>query len=105
MKKLYFLFLLLAFCALLALAASAADGSSAASEVNPVLVGVIVGVAAGLVSAGVALFFMCRSMNTVRKEKSADGYIADGSFELEECRDVFLYSHVTRIRVNNNNKR
>ena len=74
------------------------------SEVVWIAVGVGAGV--GLLTAGIALFLMCRAMSTVRKQKNADTYMADGSFRLSECRDVFLYSRVSRVRVNtNSNKR
>lgn len=105
MKKIYFICFSALFCALLAVACFAAEGAEATQEVNPVLVGIIVGAVGGLIAAGVTLFFMCRAMNTVRKEKNADGYAADGSFHLDECRDVFLFSRVTRVRVSSNNKR
>ncbi len=60
-----------------------------------------------LVIAGIIMFFLYRSMSTVRKQKGADSYADDGSFSLSESRDVYLYSRTTRTRINtnNNNKR
>ena len=48
---------------------------------------------------------MKRAMSTVRKQKRADSYVKRDSFSLIESRDLFLYSTVTRIRINNNNNR
>lgn len=88
---------------LLTLAVSASDGAAAGDDT--LLIAIVTGVAVGLAAAGIALFFMVRSMNTVRKQKNADTYVADGSFRLTENRDVFLYSRVSRVRVNTSNKR
>ena len=44
-------------------------------------------------------------MSTVRKQKRADVYVEKDSVSLTESRDIFLYSTVTRVRVNTNNKR
>jgi len=105
MKKLYFCLLCLLFCGVLSLAVLAAE-ESAESMPSPILIAVLVGLGVGLLTAGITLFCLCRAMNTVRKKGNAAGYVKDGSFRLSECRDVFLYSRVSRVRINtNNNKR
>ena len=58
-----------------------------------------------LVVSLIVVLLMKRALNTVRKQKSADGYAEEGSFSLTESRDIFLYSTVTRIRVNTSNKK
>ena len=95
------LFISLAF--VLSLSVAAADGTE--STENSTLLYILIAVLIGLLAAGVSLFFMYRSMSTVRKQKRADEYVDEGSFALSECRDVFLYSRVTRVRVNTNNKK
>ena len=103
MKKLTFCLLLFALASLLSLAASASDGGTSSNDVT--LIAILVGVITGLLAAGLSLFFMVRAMSTVRKKKNADEYVADGSFRLTESRDVFLYSRVSRVRVNTSNNR
>ena len=95
------LFISLAF--VLSVSIAAADGTEGSE--NSTLLYVLIAVFVGLLSAGVSLFFMYRAMSTVRKQKRADEYVDEGSFALSECRDVFLYSRVTRVRVNTNNKK
>lgn len=106
MKRLYFIFLLFGFSLLLSLCACAAE-AGVSEEGTEIWIPVLVALGIGLAAAGITLFFMYRSMSTVRKQRHADDYADSGSFRLSECRDVFLYSRVTRIRVNtnNNNKR
>ena len=101
-KALLTLPLLLSLSLLLSVGVSAEAGSSGGS--NP-LVLILISVLIGLAVAGVSLFFMYRSMSTVRKQKRADAYVDEGSFALSERRDVFLYSRVTRIRVNTSNNK
>lgn len=48
----------------------------------------------------IAVLLMKRALNTVRPERAADRYTKEGSFSLTECRDIFLYSTVTRVRIN-----
>ena len=95
------LFLTLAF--MLSVSIAAADGTE--STQDSTLLYILIAVFFGLLAAGVSLFFMYRAMSTVRKQKRADEYVDEGSFALSECRDVFLYSRVTRVRVNTNNKK
>ncbi len=105
MKKITFLLLCALFATLFSVASFAADGQMNVSQ-SAVLIAVLVGLGVGLAAAGVTLFLMCRAMSTVRKKGSAAGYEEKDSFRLSECRDVFLYSRVSRVRVNtNNNKR
>ena len=103
MKRTFFLFLLSLLFSLL-LCVQAGAQSEAASSENAIAY-VVIAVAVGLTAAGITLFFMWRSMSTVRKQKRADAYADEGSFALTECRDVFLYSRVTRIRVKTNNSK
>lgn len=52
----------------------------------------------GLIVAGLIVAVMCRSMNTVRRQKSAQSYVFPGSYDLYHMNDAFLYSNVTKVR-------
>lgn len=83
--------------ALLMLPASAADGSlSDDTVVIRVVVAVMIGI---LLALGIVLL-MKRSMSTVRYQKRADNYVNDNSFSLTDARDIYLYSTVSRVRIN-----
>ena len=106
MKKSILLLLALALICALPLGVGATDGTgtgstSTADPVAVVVISLFIGLAVGLT----VTLLMKRAMSTVRKQKRADSYTRMGSFSLEESRDLFLYSTVTRVRVNTNNKR
>jgi Ca2+/H+ antiporter len=102
MKKIFILCVLLLVGMMLAIPASASDGSSLADSVPfRVAIAIILGI---LLALGV-VFLMKRSMSTVRYQKRADGYVNDGSFSLTDARDIYLYSTVSRTRINNDNNR
>lgn len=104
MKKFLLIFTAsLALALLLSVSASATDGSGSGG--SNTLLYIVIALFVGLLAAGVSLFFMYRAMSTVRRQKRADAYVDEGSFSLSECRDVFLYSRVTRVRINTNNKK
>ncbi len=104
MKRFLFtLSLLLALAFVLCISVAATDGTE--STGNNALLYILIAIFVGLLTAGVSLFFMHRAMSTVRKQKRADEYVDEGSFALSECRDVFLYSRVTRVRVNTSNNK
>lgn len=52
----------------------------------------------GIVISGVVVFIMRLSMNTKRAQRCAGEYVKDGSWNLTQHRDVFLYSNVTKTR-------
>ena len=52
----------------------------------------------GIVIAGIAILVIGRSMNTKRTQRGASGYIKDGSWNLTQHSDIFLYSNVTKQR-------
>ena len=57
---------------------------------------VVVALIVGVIIAFFALSSMKSAMNTAVAQASASDYIVDGSFELPNCRDIYLYSNVTR---------
>lgn len=102
MKKSMLFLLALLLVAALMLPAYATDGEQAAPADDTVLkvaVCLLIGLAAGITVA----LLMKRSMSTVRKQQRADSYVREDSFSLTEARDLFLYSTVTRVRINNSN--
>ena len=103
MKKLTLPFITLLLFGIVSLPVSASEGTTATYDpLSVVLVSLGIGLVVGLVT----VLLMWRGMSTVRKQKRADNYTREGSFSLEESRDLFLYSTVTRVRVNtSNNKR
>ncbi|MBE6655775.1 MAG: hypothetical protein E7609_02755 [Ruminococcaceae bacterium] len=103
MKKLFAFLLTLLLSAVAAFPAYATDGTQAAADdtLLKIIVCLVIGLAVGLT----VTLLMKRSMSTVRKQKRADVYVEKDSFSLTESRDIFLYSTVTRVRVNNSNNR
>lgn len=56
----------------------------------------------GIVAAGITVFVMRLSMNTKRTQRTATDYMKDGSWDLYQHRDLFLYSNVTKTRRQEN---
>lgn len=52
----------------------------------------------GIVIAGIVVLIMRLSMNTKRSQHSASVYMTDGSWNLTQRQDIFLYSNVTKTR-------
>lgn len=63
----------------------------------------LIAIAIGLAAAGITIFVMRSKMNTARAQVGAGNYMTDGSFDLYRCRDIYLYSHTSRIRKAENN--
>ena len=53
---------------------------------------------AGLTAAGISLAVMRSSMNTKRSQRNAGAYLEEGSWNLYQHKDLFLYSNVTKTR-------
>ena len=105
MKKLVFLLALL-FAVMTLAVAVCADTMPPSAEPTPagdgILTRVLVAVGIALVIAVIAVLIMVRGMSTVRPAKTADGYVKKNSFRLTESRDIYLYSRISRVRINNN---
>ena len=56
----------------------------------------------GIVAGGVTVLVMKASMNTKRKQRSAQDYIKQGSYKLHTRQDIFLYSRVAKTRRQEN---
>lgn len=57
---------------------------------------VLVALVVGAIVAAIALSVMKSGMNTAVAQAAASDYIVDGTFQLPNCRDIYLYSNVTR---------
>lgn len=64
-----------------------------------IAISMAVGLGIGLVAVGV----MAAQMKSVRSQNSAADYVRPGSMQLNNSRDIFLYSHVTRTAKPKNN--
>ena len=56
----------------------------------------------GVIAGGLTVLIMKGSMNSKRKQRSAQEYIKQGSYNLRTCQDMFLYSHVSKVRRQQN---
>ena len=57
----------------------------------------------GAAMAGICLLVMRSSMNTKKPQRSAENYMTDGSYQLRQHQDLFLYSNISkRSRPQNN---
>lgn len=53
----------------------------------------------GAVVGAVVVVIMRASMNTKRSQRSAGTYMQDGSYHLRTHQDLFLYSNVSKVRI------
>ena len=104
MKKIFALLLAILLPTVTALPACAQEQAQTATG-DDTLVKIVVCILIGLAVGITATLLMKRGMSTVRKQKRADVYVKKDSFSLTESRDIFLYSTVTRVRVNNNKRK
>lgn len=58
-----------------------------------------IGIVVGLISVMVMKF----QMKSVRKQNHAGDYMVGGSFDLTRSHDIFLYSHVSRVAIQQSN--
>ena len=56
----------------------------------------------GTAAAGIAVAVMAGSMNTKRRQHSAGSYLREGSYDLKNRQDIFLYSNVSKVRREQN---
>ncbi len=64
-----------------------------------ILVSLIVGAA----TAGFAVWYMTSKHKGVKFQRGANSYMLRNTFRLDRSRDVYLYSHVTRVKKPQNN--
>ena len=68
------------------------DKAKGFHTVKKVLISLIIGLAVG----GITVLVMKSKLNSVGRQSGAANYVIPGSFILNESRDLFLYSNVTR---------
>lgn len=71
-------------------------------ESKPLVIVFLGSLLVGAVAAGIAVLIMRSSMNTKRRQHSAQSYLKPGSFDLRTRRDLFLYSRTTKVRRQEN---
>lgn len=67
-------------------------------ESEPLVILFLGALLVGAVAAGITVLIMRSSMNTKRRQHSAQSYLKPGSYNLHTHRDLFLYSRTTKVR-------
>lgn len=57
----------------------------------------------GAVTAAIAVMVMAGTMNTKKRQYSAGDYVREGSYDLKNRQDIFLYSNVSKVKREQNN--
>lgn len=57
----------------------------------------------GAVAAAITVMIMASTMNTKRTQYSAGDYVREGSYDLKNRQDIFLYSNVSKVKREQNN--
>ena len=66
---------------------------------QPRHVNVWISIVIGAVIGGITVLIMRACMNTKRPQRSAGSYLNDSSYHLRTNQDLFLYSNVTKTRI------
>lgn len=66
---------------------------------QPQRVNILISIAIGAVIGAITVLIMRACMNTKRPQRSAGSYLNDSSYHLRTNRDLFLYSNVTKTRI------
>jgi uncharacterized protein len=66
-------------------------------EIKDLIIAIVIAGALALVGALILIFSKKAQLTSVKFNHGAEGYQDDGSFELTNSRDVFLYKNVTRV--------
>ena len=61
-------------------------------------INILVALAIGLVAGGITTSVMQAGMRTAKPQRSAQSYMKTGSYYLSGQRDIFLYSHTSKVR-------
>ena len=60
---------------------------------------ILISLAIGIVAGGITVLIMRGAMNTKRPQRSAVNYMNDSSYHLRTNQDMFLYSNVSKTRI------
>lgn len=66
---------------------------------QPRHVSIWISIVIGAVVGGITVLIMRACMNTKRPQRSAGSYLNDSSYHLRTNQDLFLYSNVTKTRI------
>lgn len=70
---------------------------------EPGQVNIWISIVIGVVAGGVTVLIMRGAMNTKRRQRSAANYMNDSTYHLRTNLDMFLYSNVTKTRIQEDN--
>ena len=76
----------------------AADGDVAAKSGGNVFVHILIALAIGFVVAFIVTGVMKGKLKSVRPNNAAANYTRDGSFDVAESREIFLYKKTSKTR-------
>lgn len=62
----------------------------------------LIALGSGLLIAGIVLLILRSKMKTAKAQHGAHSYINDSSYDLFRCHDIYLYSHTTKVRKQQN---
>lgn len=79
------------------------DGDTGAGSVLPPPMWILISIAVGVITALIVVGIMKGKLKTVKMQASANNYLKNGSLNITDSSDIFLYSNVTRTAKPKNN--
>ncbi len=73
------------------------------AEVSAPLTQFFISLVIGSLAGGITLLVMRSGMKTAKHQYGAGNYMVESSYDLFQCRDIYLYSHTTKVRKPENN--
>lgn len=103
MKKLKYVFTLFLALSLMisfvCFVSFAADGSSASKSGNNLFIHILIALAIGFLVAFIVTAVMRSKLKSVRPNNAAANYTREGSFNVTESREIFLYEETTKTKI------
>ena len=79
------------------------DGDTGTGSVLPPPMWILISIAVGVITALIVVCIMKGKLKTVKMQASANNYLKNGSLNITDSSDIFLYSNVTRTAKPKNN--
>lgn len=79
------------------------DGDTGTGSVLPPPMWILISIAVGVITALIVVGIMKSKLKTVKIQASANNYLKNGSLNITDSSDIFLYSNVTRTAKPKNN--
>ena len=79
------------------------DGDMGTGSVLPPPMWILISIAVGVIAALIVVGIMKGKLKTVKMQTSANNYLKNGSLNITDSSDIFLYSNVTRTAKPKNN--